>query len=568
MAMLLKINDTQVGSGNPCPVVTISQDAVYHPVTGAVTSLRKKWDVNGVLLNNGTALATQVSTLESLVNGARNGTSSIALYSDTTKLAELTNTGSLDGVQVSGINYPKGDGIEWATKREYSFSFSVETIVNGSYSIYTQKYSLNGNGITQKSVSGTLYSATPTDAAAKLVAEGILGAESSAFSREFSTQGVITAKSIDFTMTDTYYPAAMPTGCCEGSYDESESTDDNGIVTTSISGSFTSKKTEGSNVSCVAARTAADALITSFSSGVTLKTKNISENPLTGTVSFSASYEALANNSQEYTNYKTSYQIADNGVVSKSVSGTMNKNNATKDDAKTFCEGKLGAQGQNISRSFDASVETNADGSVKTVSFTMSDTFRQKSMPAGCCDGSVTKSEVRGAFGANVINISGSFTARTTPEQPATLDAAKAAMNAVLSTYNSYKCLSKETTEDEYNAKVSFTASYLVNTSTTIEYSQTVVISEAFLDYILIPVLDGGVPIKQYTVKRPAKATQTGHRKSTHYHSPDRPIWNDVKDPQITYNSPELDLNNRVKSYEVSWSYSFEFPTTPSRPIL
>jgi hypothetical protein len=91
------------------------------------------------------------------------------------------------------------------------------------------------------------------------------------------------------------------------------------------------------------------------------------------------------------------------------------------------------------------------------------------------------------------------------------------------------------------------------------------------MDFVMIPILDGGSPVKQSTAKQSAKATQSGYRIKKTLPLPNEPLWpNDIKGngKTITYTTPEKGFVNTGReinmSYRVDWSYSYEFATTPS----
>ena len=107
------------------------------------------------------------------------------------------------------------------------------------------------------------------------------------------------------------------------------------------------------------------------------------------------------------------------------------------------------------------------------------------------------------------------------------------------------------------------------------EYSQSWELETALTDFIHVPVLGGGDPVKQTTVKLPARARQTGRKSSlSAYPQPETPTWpDDIKAPKVVRKlEPERVTTDGQWKYTIEWDYVFEraanfqvagWPTSP-----
>jgi len=93
------------------------------------------------------------------------------------------------------------------------------------------------------------------------------------------------------------------------------------------------------------------------------------------------------------------------------------------------------------------------------------------------------------------------------------------------------------------------------------EYEETWEIEAALTDFVHVPVLGGGDPVKLTTVLMPAKARQFGHKSSlSQYPAATSPTWAaDLKPPQIvTRRTPEKVTEDGSWKYTTEWRYEFE----------
>ena len=92
------------------------------------------------------------------------------------------------------------------------------------------------------------------------------------------------------------------------------------------------------------------------------------------------------------------------------------------------------------------------------------------------------------------------------------------------------------------------------------EYTETWEIENSRTDFIHVAVLGGGDPIKQTTVKLPARARQTGRKSSlSSYPSATSATWSsDVKTTVTRQLSPERVTAGASWKYTTEWEYTFE----------
>ena len=171
-------------------------------------------------------------------------------------------------------------------------------------------------------------------------------------------------------------------------------------------------------------------------------------------------------------------------------------------------------------------------------------------------DGGYTRREREAAGGGTILTISGRFVG----------SGALAAANALK---ENYPTMEESIEESPFEGGVSFNFVYLKDTREFIEYTEEVAIMSMINDFVLIPLLDGRSIVKQYTVRRPARAVQTGSALTTRRGAQaPAPYWpSNLKGHQVAYSKWLEGVNGKDISRTIRWSYDFEFEFLPVNPI-
>lgn len=147
---------------------------------------------------------------------------------------------------------------------------------------------------------------------------------------------------------------------------------------------------------------------------------------------------------------------------------------------------------------------------------------------------------------------------------------AQAAADALKLGGPQYKVAMETQTVNPYSGSVSFHYEYIdtVGSETDyLSYLETVSVTWALQDFVMHTVLGGGAAVKQNTVVRPASATQTGNAVG-HSAFPTAPaeLWTaaDIKTKSQSKSGPVRGPDGSYSKYGLTWSYTFEFDTTPT----
>lgn len=192
----------------------------------------------------------------------------------------------------------------------------------------------------------------------------------------------------------------------------------------------------------------------------------------------------------------------------------------------------------------------------KSVEFSLAYRELYQAYGSNVYDGGYTRREREVAGGGTILTITGRFVG----------SGALVAANALKETYPT---MEESIEESPYEGAVSFNFVYLKDTREFVEYEEEVAIISTIDDFVLIPLLDGRSIVKQYTVKRPARAIQTGSALTTKSGAQaPAPFWPaNLKGHQVAYSKWLEDINGKNISRRIRWSYDFEFEYLPVNPI-
>lgn len=303
-----------------------------------------------------------------------------------------------------------------------------------------------------------------------------------------------------------------------------------------------------------------------FSSGVSYPDGSGTEWATKRRYSYSFTVEELktVNSDGGWLEYTVSYQEDTRGVTSRSIEAVYHQSSIT--DIESNAEAAVvaifaaGSYQRTIGTSKPVHTKKQNDFTC-TVSIT--DTGLFKAMPFdGCAAASVSKNIRTVGNGRQIMTISGSFTDRT---DATTGNDAEAAYEAVKTDNSAYRLLSEQKNVNEYTGELSFSLEYLYNSGSIIELRETITAQEEYLDYVMVPVLDGQKARRLDTVWRPARVTESGYKISKSRLSPPAPRWRrDVKTKSVTYETPEVTVSGTIAHYRVSWQYDYEFSSMPN----
>jgi len=170
--------------------------------------------------------------------------------------------------------------------------------------------------------------------------------------------------------------------------------------------------------------------------------------------------------------------------------------------------------------------------------------------------GASTRNEQMGADGQKHIVITGEFTG---PEAQDAADAEKLSTNVIV--------LSERQTTDDDQDKVSFEYHYIGigsgDSREVISFTETISVTQGGQDFVMVPILGGGNPIKQDTVVRTWRATQAGSAVGrTGYPSfPAKKYLVSYLRPESTEAkaAPKLTQDGALTEYGIQWNYVYEF---------
>ena len=230
----------------PCPLVVIRKER-FSNADGTERGWRIAWDVSGTLrADSQAALKAAVDALEAaFVSGAAH---TLKSADGKTALAELAQSGAVEGTRVAARNFPKGDGVEWWRKREWSATVEaryLDASANDTYedsvaTAYATDMAENINGgevRTTITVNGSLRTPRGISALGKKPATsppvGYYVRESS-----HNTNATDTALAYSYIYARRVDGAASGAGVWEGRYTKTASRDARNQWTTTVSGSF------------------------------------------------------------------------------------------------------------------------------------------------------------------------------------------------------------------------------------------------------------------------------------------------------------------------------------------
>lgn len=256
--------------------------------------------------------------------------------------------------------------------------------------------------------------------------------------------------------------------------------------------------------------------------------------------------EVTASNLADPWTYAASYQLDPAGKRTITYSGTYNKPSG----ARTAYEGAYTAKFPLPSALWrQTQHQYNPNVNDSEVRFTIAQQEGYKALPANVSDGSYTRRVQKAAGGQQTLTISGSFKG----------SGADAAIEALRQ--RSLPCTQDDVVENPFDNSKQFTLSYICNPTNIIESEQTVTMQAALMDFILLPVLDGRPLVKQWTVMRPAKATQSGRMLCRSAQTVQGPLWPQHLKPGASVSTTiKSDAYGNQLGIEYSWSYSFESP--------
>jgi hypothetical protein len=316
----------------PCPTVVIRKERFSNP-DRTERGWKIAWDVSGTIrATSQSALKTAVDALEAaFVSGVAYA---IKGADNSAALAELPQTSAMEGTRVTNRNFPKGEGVEWWRKREWSVNIEASYLDAGASNVYddqvTTAYATDkiqgisgGNDRTTITVSGSLKTPTGVSALSKKPAAS---PPSGYYTKDsnYSTNVTDTSLSYSYVYAQRIDGSSSGAGVWEGSYTKTSSQDAHNQFTTNVSGSFTGDS--------AAVQTWIAGIISGItSSTMILQTYSLSQVEYTKTWQFSATWLDTANshNLVEYTETIAYADVMAENVFHRPVGGIPVKEGPT-----------------------------------------------------------------------------------------------------------------------------------------------------------------------------------------------------------------------------------------------
>ena len=182
--------------------------------------------------------------------------------------------------------------------------------------------------------------------------------------------------------------------------------------------------------------------------------------------------------------------------------------------------------------------------------------MRATTLLDGTAWGGYTTSVTLGMNGQSRKTVSGEYTG---PGAQAAATAAKLLVDVVVVT--------ERQNVDADQKKVSFTYEYIDTAASrdVISWVESVSVSQAGQDFVYQTVLGGGNPIKQNTVVRPCRVTQSGQAvgRSAYPSFPDYAYSSACLKPESgkSKESPKRTADDGLTEYPIRWNYVYEFST-------
>lgn len=273
-------NGTDTFIHDPAPSVVIRN--VFRGSEEAVELWENEitWSIDGILIPRDGLISDQVIELKGFYNVGE--LTSVELQDDGVIIESIPTD---RGIKIESLEFPEGDGPEWATKRKFSLVLKGSTIPTtlatyGEYS-YNISYTTDQSGLISRTINGTLKDFKDKDAETKYEAFKTAQGWATWTDANLSSDTYSTNKDdtkCNFTIVHRKYWTAYPTGITNADYSRDTRVDGQGVTREIISGWF-----EGPAANCLAA-------INALRQPFAIVNESVSRNPYTHRTSFTLSY--------------------------------------------------------------------------------------------------------------------------------------------------------------------------------------------------------------------------------------------------------------------------------------
>ena len=231
----------------PCPTVVVRKER-FSNADRTERGWKITWDVSGALrADSQTALKAAVDALEAaFVSGVAYA---LKNADGSATLAQLPQTGAVEGTRVTARNFPKGDGVEWWRKRFWSAAIEAQYLDVGANNVYddvvTTSYATdkmqNVSGGSDKTVIAVNSSLKTPRGVSALSKKPAASPPSGYYVRQsrYDTNATDTQLDYSYVYAQRVDGSASGAGVWEGSYTRTSSRDARNQWTTTVSGSFT-----------------------------------------------------------------------------------------------------------------------------------------------------------------------------------------------------------------------------------------------------------------------------------------------------------------------------------------
>jgi len=275
----------------PLPALVISHAFKYEDGTASLLEDAEVWTITGYIVAPEGSIKDQTVELSNFYEG---GELDYVRFLDEEEIVD--QLADDNGVRIVSLDFPEGDGPEWATKRKYVIKLegiNVSSDVESSGETnYTITYSTDQSGIITRTITGTVLDKTG-DAYTKFATlksdnSWATWTDANLVTDEYTSNDDDTE--CRFNIIHKKYWVAFPTGITNSNIESNSTTDDQNVTRGRLSGWF-----EGSAADCL------NAIAALYPLNSVVLEYSITRSTYNNRTSFSISFVNLyANNVLEY----------------------------------------------------------------------------------------------------------------------------------------------------------------------------------------------------------------------------------------------------------------------------
>jgi hypothetical protein len=242
--------DNDIYEHVPLPGIVMAHAFSYKEDSADLVEDTQTWSITGFLVAPEGSIQEQVDELTTFYEG---GELDYARFQDDDAIVDEVPDST--GIKIVSLEFPEGDGPEWATKRKYVIVLEGKSyptdITDSGIAEYSITYSTDQSGKITRTIRGVVKDEAGSSAYAKYTTlKSAQGWDT--WADAVKTLDEYTQNSTDtecsFTVRHEKLWTALPSGVTNASVDYATRTDEQGVVRETVSGWF-----EGSTSDCAAA---------------------------------------------------------------------------------------------------------------------------------------------------------------------------------------------------------------------------------------------------------------------------------------------------------------------------